>query len=1272
MRRFPLWRGLAPLALASLAGPLVPLLRAQVPARVGAPAFAEEAPQAEPQKKADEGPKPLPARGPKSVEGSLPKEWVETLSWRSIGPANMGGRITDIAANPDDPAEYWIGTATGGVVYTNNRGTDYEHQFGDQRVSSIGAIAVAPSDPKQVWVGTGEANPRNSVSWGDGVYKSTDGGKTWGHAGLSESFQISTIVVHPTNPDVAYVGALGRLWGPNDQRGLYKTTDGGHSWERVWYLNDETGVVEVKLDPNDPETLLIAAYDRRRDEFDTNDPFRKWSEHSGIHKSTDGGKTWKQVTDGLPTVKKGRIGITWSGQTPGLVLAIVESERITQTRMDAAWLGVQLQNAEVGVKLGSLTEEGPALSSGLKEGDLVLRIGDDPIVARADFDRLLYAKRAGDEVTFEVVRDGKLERIVVKFGEAPKPDADRFDDAGRPPDGPFSSSLGGQRENIQDNQGPEGFEHGGVYKSTDHGDTWTRINSVNPRPMYYSEIRLDPSDDNYVYVLGTSLYRSKDGGATFTPDGGNDGIHVDHHALWIDPTDGRHMVLGNDGGIHVTWDRMESWEHHNALALGQFYNVAVDPRRDYRVYGGLQDNGSWGGPSRARDGVPINEDWFRVGGGDGFVCRVDPEDPDLIYSESQNGGMGRRNLRTGEGASLRPRGGRDARYRFNWNTPFLLSHHNSRIFYAGGNHVFRSIDRGEDLATFSPEITATDRGAAVALHESPRDPDLVYVGTDDGALWVTRDGGKEWIDLMALDGKPAFEQGDEAKEGEAAEAPGAAKKGAKKALTVALSADEISGTWKAKASGQGIEKDDQGRFTLQLALGDGDTVTGRIESEIGTGPIANGRYDAASKKLSFTFKGEALAMDVTATLGAEGLAGELVALGGAFRFAWTAVRDGQAPVTSKTTGDVVVAAAATEEATATEATPPAGAERRRGARGGRAGRGDGEVIEAGEGTWAPTPRKRRSGTTIDQLLPGRRYVSDIKASQHNTKRVYVTFDGHRSDDLAPYVFMSEDAGDTWKSLRGNLPDEVGSVRAILEDKDAENVLYLGTEFGAYVSVDMGASWTRMNSNLPTVPVHDFAQHPLTGDLIAATHGRSVWILDAPFLGQVNADVLAAEAHLFQPADVVVWRRGLSRWTDNTRTFRGENPATSAVLHYSLGKRASSVQLEVRNAAGDQVQVFEAPRDKGLHRVEWSLSFRPPADAAGQERGAARGQGGARRGFGGRRAGTGDYVATLTVDGRAFTRSFSILADPNEPDGRYIALEDAFEELEAELEAERRD
>ncbi len=299
---------------------------------------------------------------------------------------------------------------------------------------------------------------------------------------------------------------------------------------------------------------------------------------------------------------------------------------------------------------------------------------------------------------------------------------------------PYSFSLGGQAVNVQDQQGSKGFEYGGVYRSDDAGETWTRVNSLNSRPMYFSQIRVDPSDDQRVYVLGVAQYQSANGGLTFEPDFGK-GVHADGHALWIDPRDGRHMLIGTDGGLYVTYDRGANWDHLNHAAIGQFYHVAIARKQPYQVTGGLQDNGTWLGPSLSKSGGgPINEDWIAVGGSDGFMCRVDPEDPDLVYFTAQNGVMSRRNLRTGQSAPIRPQRPKGApSYRFNWNTPFILSQHNSQIFWCAGNYVFRSIHRGDNLQVMSPEITLTKRGSSTALAESPRNPDVLYVGTDDGA-----------------------------------------------------------------------------------------------------------------------------------------------------------------------------------------------------------------------------------------------------------------------------------------------------------------------------------------------------------------------------------------------------------------------------------------------------------------------------------------------------------------------------------------------------------
>ncbi len=670
-----------------------------------------------------------------------PQLTAGSLKWRCIGPANMGGRITALAVSAKDSSTWWASTASGGLLKTSNNGVTFEHQFDGESTVSIGHVAVSASNPEIVWVGTGECNPRNSVSWGDGVYKSTDGGKTWESMGLTDSYQIGRIVIHPTNPDVVYVAALGRLWGDNEERGLYRTTDGGKTWKCIHHVDAKTGVIELRMHPSKPKTMLMATYVRRRDGFDTNSPAIKFGKQTGLFRTTNGGNTWKRIRKGLPKSNLGRIGLDYYQDDPKIVYMILESEKIGQEPEDKAYAGINGENGKDGAKLTRVVAKGPGAKAGFKRGDLVVKVGKKDVKSFKDLTSVFSKHAAGDKVKIQVMRKDKRVSLTLTFGKrSKKKDA-------KPP---YAGRLGGQTENIQDQQGAGGYEYGGVYRSEDGGLSWKRMNSLNPRPMYFSQIRVDPTNDQNVYVLGVSLYRSSDGGKTFKGDGGK-GVHADNHALWIDPTDGRHMILGNDGGLYITWDRMDRWDHHNHVAIGQFYHVGVGPRRNYRVFGGLQDNGSWGGFARSSSGGgPTNENWMRIGGGDGFVCRVDPEDPDQLFYESQNGAMGRRNLRTGERGSIRParpkakKGEKRKSYRFNWNTPFILSNHNSRIYYTAGNHVFRSIDRGKKLKVISPDITETERGSATALSESPRDADVLYVGSDDGAMWMTRDGGLNW------------------------------------------------------------------------------------------------------------------------------------------------------------------------------------------------------------------------------------------------------------------------------------------------------------------------------------------------------------------------------------------------------------------------------------------------------------------------------------------------------------------------------------------------
>ncbi|MCR9245170.1 MAG: PDZ domain-containing protein [bacterium] len=1027
----------------------------------------------------------------------LPESWADKLHWRSIGPSNMGGRIIALAVFEQKPTTWWAATASGGLLKTTNNGTTFEHQFDRESVVSIGHVAVAQSDENIVWVGTGEANPRNSVSYGNGVYKSTDGGKSWQHMGLKESFQIGRIAVHPEDPDVVYVGALGRLYGDSEERGLYKTTDGGKNWQRVLFVDDKTGVIDIDMHPTDPDTLLIATYERQRDGFDTNDPAKKYGPGSGIWKTTDGGATFERVTKGLPTCDFGRVGIDWYRKDPKVVMAIVESEKIAKQPEDAPYHGARVESADAGVKIaaveprrgrgsaqrrgrGNRTEgespekpaDTPAKKAGLKAGDVVLAIGGERVNTTGEFERQCRQHKAGDSVTFSVVRDRKDHEIVVKFGKYPKGARS-----------PFTGTLGGQAADMQDMQGENGHEYGGVYKSTDGGDSWTRVNTLNPRPMYYSQIRIDPSNADNVMVLGTSLYRSTDGGKSFDRGAGR-GMHVDHHAEWIDPNNGDHIIHGCDGGIYVTHDACKNWDHLNHVAIGQFYHVGVSSDRNYRVYGGLQDNGSWGGPSRTAGTGARNHDWVRIGGGDGFRCLVDPDDKNVVYSQSQNGPPGWRNLANSERGSLRPRrgrGGNRERIRFNWETPYILSGHNSKIVYTAGSKVLKSLNRGRNMQVISPNITNTDRGSATALAESPRDANIVYVGTDDGALWVTHDGGDNWTDCFE---EPAADP-----------------------------------TESGEAEGAGVNERERG-------------------------PAAADPF----------------------------------------------VRDAQ---------------------------------------------------------------------PIAQLVPGPRWVSELVASRHEAKRAYVTLDGHRSDDDAAYVLATEDAGLTWKSLTATLPKNAGSTRTITEDPVNGDVLYLGTEFQTFVSLDRGENWTRFNGDLPTVSVHAFAVNVPSGEIVAGTHGRSLWITNVNEIRQMTKEVLAKDAHFYRPVSAIVWRSGMSTGSTNRR-FAGENPGSGARLVYHLKKAAKSAAIEVLDSSGKAVRTMKAPTEKGLHTVTWNL--RGPAripDGASER---------ARQWYmsrGGARVDPGTYTLNLVVDGETMTQKLKLELDPDHPDPSWLSNEQANELFEAE-------
>ncbi|MCR9244161.1 MAG: PDZ domain-containing protein [bacterium] len=707
---------------------------------------------------------------------------VDGLAWRNVGPVNPIGRITDLAIHADRQSTWFAGTAGGGVWRTTNAGTTWTNVFDKFGTVSIGDVAIAPSDPDIVWVGTGEENGRNSVQWGDGVYRSTDGGENWEHLGLFETFQIGHIDIHPTDPNIVFVAALGRLWGQNEERGVYRTMDGGKNWERVLYVDDRTGCIDVRMQPGNPDVVIACLYERWRDEFDGNDPATRFGEHSGIYKSIDGGDNWRRLDAGLPTASKwGRSGIDFYDENPNTLFAIIETERSgwhsgsRQRPLDAVANKDPNKNARgtavfgfqggedgskdaPGAVLGTLSEGGGAEQAGMQAGDRVIMMDDEDVTSLQDLRDILADSRGGTKVKVTFVRGKETKEVELTYGFRPR-NAGGF---GRNPDYPNGGRLFGQVQNRQGKQGEDGFQTGGVFRSDDAGETWTRLNSLTERPFYYSVIRVDPRNDQNLYSVGTTLWGSSDGGKEFAAI--NRGIHVDFHAIWVDPDDSDHLVAGCDGGVNETWDRGRTWQVLHGFCVAQYYDVTADNSVPYNVIGGLQDNGTWVGPSRTRyrEGVGF-EDWRTVRGGDGFGAVTDPVEPWILYCTSQNGALGINDLRSGGSARMQRDRAKDGRARWNWDSPFILSPHNRLTLYHAGSHVYRGeryahLDnrqtrpgqgpvgrlRGMRMRCISGPLGASEEGTATAIAESPRVMGLLYAGTDDGALWRTDDGGREW------------------------------------------------------------------------------------------------------------------------------------------------------------------------------------------------------------------------------------------------------------------------------------------------------------------------------------------------------------------------------------------------------------------------------------------------------------------------------------------------------------------------------------------------
>jgi photosystem II stability/assembly factor-like uncharacterized protein len=848
----------------------------------------------------------------------------DSLYFRSIGPATMSGRISDLAVYEANPALFYVATSHGGVWKTINNGTTWEPQFQDAGHLSTGAVAISQSNPDLVWVGTGESSNRQSVSWGDGIYKSTDGGKTYTHMGLKTSRHINRIIVDPRDPNTVFVAATGSLWGPGGERGVYKTTDGGKTWKQVLKGDDDTGANDLAMDPGNNQILYATMYQRRR----TACCFNGGGPGSGIFKSTDGGETWTKLKGGVLDGPLGRTTLDVSRSRPNTLYALIE---------------------------------GPA-----------------------------------------------------------QPDGGR---------GGGGGGRGGGQQQVDPNNPT------GMYRSDDAGATWRKVNNANPRPMYFSQINIDPNDPEVVYTGGVGLHQTLDGGRTIATDIAAS-THDDVHAIWINPGNSNHILIGNDGGLAISYDKGKEWKFVPNLPLALFYHVSVDNAVPFNICGGLQDNYNWCGPSAVRSAPGIgNHEWNTLLGGDGFVVLQDPTDYRIAFTESQDGNLTRVDRVTFETMNIRPvPGPGEPAYRWHWDTPLMFSPHNHKVLYTAANKVFRSTDQGLSWTAISDDLTdAGNRDeietmgvkgseirfsrndgisqwpAITSLAESPKRAGILYAGTDDGNVAVTRDLGKTWT-----------------------------------------------------------------------------------------------------------------------------------------------------RVTDKFPG-----------------------------------------------------------------LPKGIFVSELVPSRFDEGTVYATFDGHRQNDFATWIYASTDYGQTWRSLNGNLKDQV--VRTLNEDLKNPDVLYLGTETGIFVSLDRGASWMRMKGNMPTVRVDEMVIHPRDNALVVGTHGRAVWVLDnlAPVQEMAAAQKAMTDATLFSPAPTAMYRRpardrNYEFWGD--QTFFGENPPQAAVITWHLKKDVGSVALRITDAGGREIReisgnVLDASRKAGLQSACWDLRVQPvPNPDLGQGGGR---QGGGRQGGGGR-------------------------------------------------------
>jgi len=853
-----------------------------------------------------------------AVHAQFDPDLFSGMKARSIGPAGMSGRIGDIEAVVSNPDIIYVGAATGGLWKSVNGGITWKPLFDDQPVSSIGAVSVFQPNPSVVWVGTGEGNPRNSVGVGHGAFKSLDGGETWTYLGLGKTEKIHRIVLHPTDPNIAYAGALGTTWGENPERGVFKTVDGGKTWKKVLYVDEKTGCCDLVMDPSNPNKLFAGMWEHRRWPWF----FKSGGPGSGLYVTYDGGENWKKITEkeGLPKGELGKIGIGIARNNPDVVYALTEATKSALCRSD------------------------------------------------------------------------------------------------------------------------------------DGGRSWRIVNqsrNVNPRPFYYCDIRVDPENENRLYSLHSRMSVSEDGGRSFRTLRSR--VHLDHHAFWIHPEDGSFIIDGNDGGVAISYDRGKTWRFVDNLPLAQFYHINVDMEIPYNIYGGMQDNGSWRGPSDIWENGGIrNYHWDEVGFGDGFATLSDPTDPTMGYCMSQGGRLQRYNNITGERKDIRPWAPDTVKLRFNWNAGIAIDPFDLSTVYYGSQFVHKSTDRGDSWTIISPDLTTNDpekqkqlesggltydvtnaenHTTILTIAPSKVEEGIIWVGTDDGQVQVTRDGGKTWTNLT--------------------------------------------------------------RNIPDLA-------------------------------------------------------------------------------------------------------------------------------------WASC-------------------CPHIEASRFDAGSAYAVFEDHQRSNWTTYIYKTENFGRKWVSLARNGPDRVskskdaehwGFVHVIEQDPVDRDLLYLGTEFGLFISFDDGKHWMKWIHGVPTVPVRALIVHPRDNDLVIGTHGRAAYVLDDIHpLRSIDEDMLKKPLHFFEipatyqhhirqvdgyhfPADAIY--EGESRPYGASITYY-VNPPKDEVkkeMKKETGEtsgdkreKEKKVAIQILDDTGEVIRKMDGSMDQGINRVFWNLrrdGFKMPTISDRQRRGSSSG------------------------------------------------------------------